>query len=553
MMSKAVADLIYPDSKKDYADYEEIYPVRTNDETAFTTRLSPSPTGFMHIGGLYAALVNRIIAKRSGGCFYLRIEDTDQKRLVEGGVAEIIKTLNEFGIRFDEGPANETEDYGSYGPYRQSLRREIYHAFAKRLVELDKAYLCFCTEEDTEDIRKKQEEENCNLFGYYGKWAKCRNLPEEEVIRRLQNGEEFIIRLKSDKKEGDTRDFYDGIRGPLNMPENVIDTVLIKRDGLPTYHFAHAVDDHLMRTTDVIRGDEWVSSLPTHVQLFETLGFQPPRYWHISPIMKMDGTSRRKLSKRKDPEARVHSFIEMGYPVKAVIDYLLTIASADFEDWRREHPDADITDFPLDITKTGVAGALFDFSKLDNIAKNCVGAMGNEEIFGAVSEWAAQFDEKLNRYIRENGENFQNSIPVWHERRLDVRKWSDLMDFYPYLYDSGFDNCAGEIPEKIQNNVDDVTAILADYLETYDSADDADVWFSKIKSIAEKYNYATKMGKYKKNPEEYRGSIVDVASYIRYAVTSHFDTPDLYGIISVIGAEESVKRVQNFLEKLKQA
>ena len=505
----------------------------------------------MHIGGLYAALINRILAKRSGGTFYLRIEDTDQKRQVEGGVSEIISTLNEFEIQFDEGPANETEDYGNYGPYRQSRRGEIYQAFAKHLVEEDKAYVCFCTEEDIAEIRKKQEEDNCNFLGYYGKWARCRNLPEEEVIARLKRGEEFIIRLKSEGKDGQTREFYDEIRGPLTMPENIIDTVLIKRDGLPTYHFAHAVDDHLMRTTDVIRADEWISSLPIHVQLFETLGFPVPRYSHLSPIMKMDGNSKRKLSKRKDPEARVHHYMELGYPVKAVIDYLLTIASSEFEDWRKEHSDEDITQFPIDVKKTGVAGALFDPDKLDNIAKNCVGAMSGEEIFETVSQWAAQFDEKLNQYISANGERFQNSIPVWHERRLDVRRWSDLMNFYPYLYDSEYDNCSCEIPEKIQNNRGDVISILTDYLASYDSADDSDVWFSKIKVIAEKYNYAVKMGKYKKNPEDYRGSIVDVASYIRFAITSHFDTPDLHQIISVIGAEESIERVSRFLEKLK--
>lgn len=550
-MSKAVAAMIFPDVKNTYAYYEEIYPARTDDSTVYTTRFGPSPTGFMHIGGLYTALINRIFAKRSGGTFYLRIEDTDQKRLVDGGVTEIINTLNEFGIKFDEDPVNETEDYGNYGPYRQSLRKEIYQAFAKYLVENDKAYLCFCSEDDVADIKRQQEEENSNLFGYYGKWARCRNLTDEEVINKLRNGEEFIIRLKSEGKMGLYREFYDGIRGTLTIPENVFDTVLIKRDGLPTYHFAHVIDDHLMRSTDIIRADEWIASLPMHIQMFEMLGFEVPRYYHLSAIMKMEGTSKRKLSKRKDPEARVHFYIETGYPIKAVIDYLLTICSADYENWRKENPDSDIIHFPLDITKTGVSGALFDYNKLDNIAKNCIASMSDEDIYNTVSAWAAQYDVKLDRYIHENNERFIKSIPVWHSRRLDVRKWSDLMEFYPYMYDSSFDNCSCEIPVNIKSKSGDVINILSDYLDSFDFEDDADTWFSKIKTIAEKYNYAIKMSKYKKNPEEYNGSIVDVSSYIRFAITNKFETPDLYQIIRVIGADESTKRIRKFINKIK--
>jgi glutamyl-tRNA synthetase len=550
-MSKAVAAMIFPDIKATYDCYEEMYPARTAASGAYTTRFGPSPTGFMHIGGLYTALINRIVAKRNGGAFYLRIEDTDQKRLLEGGVTEIINTLNEFEIKFDEGPSSETEDYGSYGPYRQSQRKQIYQAFAKYLLENDKAYPCFCSEIDVADIKNQQEVENCNLFGYYGKWARCRNLTDEEVLKKLSNGEEFIIRLKSEGKCGYFRDFNDGIRGTISLPENVFDTVLVKRDGYPTYHFAHVIDDHLMRTTDIIRADEWIASLPIHVQMFEMLGFEVPSYYHLSAIMKMDGSSKRKLSKRKDPEARVHFYIEIGYPSKAVIDYLLTICSADYETWRKEHPNEDIIHFPIDITKMGVSGALFDYNKLDSIAKNCVASMSDEEIYHTVSAWATKFNKKLDHYIYENNECFRKSIPVWHSRRLDVKKWSDLIECYPYIYDSSFDNCTCEVPENIKVKAEDVINILSDYLESFDSTDDANTWFSKIKTIAEKFNYAVKMGDYKKNSEGYNGSIVDVSSYIRFAITNKLDTPDLYQLIGIIGAGESANRIRRFINKLK--
>lgn len=489
--------------------------------------------------------------------FFLRIEDTDQKRQIENGVTEIISALDEFQIRFDEGAVGETEDSGQYGPYRQSRRRELYQAFAKYLVEIGRAYPCFCTAEELEAVRQRQEEADAPQKGYYGQWAPCRDLDEETVLKRIANGDRWIVRMRSGGKLGVSRVYHDMIRGDLSMQENILDAVIIKGDGLPTYHFAHVVDDHLMGTTDVIRADEWIASIPLHVEMFELLGFPVPRYTHLSPIMKNEakedggGVSRRKLSKRKDPEARVGYYDEAGYPVAAVLDYLLTIGSADYEPWREEHMDASIFDFRLDLSKTGAAGALFDFDKLNNVAKKRVGHMSEEQIFDAVSAWAGRYDDKLNRFIRSSGDTFRRSIAVWHERRLDVAKWSDLMELYPYLYDPGFTVDAGAVPEAFLPHKERIPAILADYLEGFDYEDGSDVWFAKVKEVAARHNYCVKMGAYKKHPEDYNGSIADLSSFIRYALTGTTNTPDLHGIIHVIGKEAAVGRINEFLSRLK--
>lgn len=550
-MSKRVADVIFPNLPKTYEEYEAQYPPRN----CAATRFAPSPTGFMHIGGLYTALINCLFAKRNGGVFFLRIEDTDQKRQVENGVTEIIHTLNDFSIRFDEGPASETGDYGSYGPYRQSLRREIYQAYAKYLLEKDLAYPCFCTEEDGVQLRQRQEEENALQKGYYGKWALCRNLTEEQVLEKLAQGQSYVLRLRSSGVDGKFRVFHDELRGDISMPENVMDAVIIKQDGLPTYHFAHVVDDHLMHTSDVIRADEWIASLPLHVQLFETLGFPVPRYTHLSPIAKLepkeDGESfsRRKLSKRKDPEARVHYYDEIGYPVAAVLDYLLTISSADYEPWREENPDAPITGFPLDVKRTGIAGSLFDFNKLNSIARGRVAHMSCGEVYEAVCAWAAKYDGKLSSYIAAEPDRFRRSIPVWHDNRLDVAKWSDLMQMYPYLYDAGCRIDEIPMPEKFAGHAQRIPGILRDYLEGFDPSDDSAAWFDKLRAIAAKYNYAVKMGQYKKHPEDFNGSIADVSSFVRFAITGCTNTPDLHQIIQVIGGEEAGRRVEKFCER----
>ncbi len=549
-MSKLIADKIFPNVKGIH-EYEVKYPERTQDNTVLTTRFGPSPTGFMHIGGLYTALVNYIVAKKSNGTFFLRIEDTDQKRLVKNGVLEIINTLNDFGIKFDEAPIDENNDKGNYGPYIQSFRKEIYQAYAKYLVEKNYAYPCFCTEADIQEIKNYQKLQKSSLIGYAGEWAKCRKLNDEEIIEKLNMGLKFAIRLKANGEIGKYKTFNDGIKGEIIMPENILDIVILKSDGLPTYHFAHVIDDHLMRTTDVIRADEWLSSLPIHVQMFEILGFKVPRYYHLSAIMKMEGNSRRKLSKRKDPEARVGYYNEVGYPQKSVIDYMLTVCSADYEDWRNENPDTDIINFPLDITKTGTSGALFDNEKLDFISKKCIGLMSHEEIKSAVLKWSSQFNKKFYNFLLNNEYYFEKSIPIWHEDRLDVRKWLDLVTFYPYMYDNDFHIDKDSIAEVIIIKKDDVILILNDYVDTFDINDDNDTWFSKIKVIAQKYNYAVQMKAYKKDPTLYNGSIVDVAAFIRYAITQKLETPDIYQIIQLLGRNTSLSRVKKLIEVLK--
>ena len=555
-MSKCVADALFPDIKMTYQEAEALYPPRELPEGAVCTRFAPSPTGFMHIGGLYTALLNSIFTRSRGGVFFLRIEDTDQKRQIENGVTEIIGALDEFQIHFDEGAVGETEDSGRYGPYRQSLRKEIYQAFAKYLVETGRAYPCFCTAGELEEIRDKQEAANALQKGYYGQWAACRDLEEETVLKRIANGDRWIVRMRSGGRLGVSRVYHDMIRGDISMQENILDAVIIKGDGLPTYHFAHVVDDHLMRTTDVIRADEWIASIPLHVEMFEMLGFPVPRYTHLSPIMKNEakedgeGVSRRKLSKRKDPEARVGYYDEAGYPISAVLDYLLTIGSADYEPWREEHMDASIFEFNLDLSKSGAAGALFDFDKLNNVAKKRVGHMSEEQIFASVSAWAERYDAKLHQFIQNNMDTFRRSITVWHEKRLDVAKWSDLMEMYPYMYDPAFSVDAADLPAPFLPHEERIPEILADYLSVFDYDDDAAEWFSKVKEVATRHNYCVKMGAYKKRPEDYNGSIADLSSFIRYALTGTTNTPDLHGIIHVIGKDAAASRVAAFLSKL---
>ena len=551
-MSKLIADAIFPNITKTYEDYEAMYPPRSGTAAKVTTRFGPSPPGFMHIGGLYTALINSLYSKQNGGVVFLRIEDTDQKRQVENGISEIIGTLNDFAVPFDEGPLNETDDHGNYGPYRQSLRRDIYQAFAKYMLERDMAYPCFCTAEDNTSIRDQQEQDNALQKGYYGKWARCRNLTDAEILQKLAEGKKCVIRLRSPGEEGKQRVFHDMLRGDISMPENIMDAVIIKQDGLPTYHFAHVVDDHLMRTTDVIRADEWIASVPLHVQMFEMLNFPVPRYTHLSPITKMEpkedgeGFSKRKLSKRKDPEARVHYYDEVGYPKEAVLDYLLTISSASYEPWRAENPDAPITDFPMDVTRTGIAGAMFDFNKLNSVARIRVSHMSCDAVFDAVSTWSARYDLKLYSYISSQPERFRSSIPIWHDNRLDVAKWSDLMEMYPYIYDNSYDIDAIELPEKFAPHVQRISAILKAYMGSFDYADDASVWFDKIRTVADAHNYAVKMGQYKKHPDNYNGSVADISSFIRFAVTGSLNTPDLHQIIHVIGEEETRRRVEKF-------
>ena len=539
---KDLANLIFPNAK-DISYYEEKYPARNLPEGAVVSRFAPSPTGFVHIGGLYQALVAKEMTKKTNGVFFLRVEDTDQKREVENGVTGIVKSLIDFDILPDEGMVTETEEKGSYGPYKQSERKDIYQAYAKYLLEQGKAYPCFCTPEDLDTIRKKQEGAKVRT-GYYGVWAKCRNLTVEEAAEKIKNGENYIIRFKSPGREDRKIKHHDLIKGNVEFPENDQDIVIIKADGLPTYHFAHAVDDHLMRTTLVIRSDEWLSSVPLHLQLFYELGFRPPKYAHISPIMKNDNGNKRKLSKRKDPEAAVSYYKEEGIPVEAVKEYLLNIANSTFENWRRANPDKSLDEFDFQLNKMSVSGALFDMVKLLDIGKNVISRMSAQEVYENALDWANEYDKELVQIL----ENKDYALKVFgiergnKKPRKDLSKWSDVKENIIYMYEepSNYDF------DKISD--EDAKKVIEEYSKVYDYNDDKQVWFDKIKDVAEKLGYAREVKEYKANPENWPGHVGDVSTVIRVVLTGRRNTPDMYEIMQVLGKDEVTKRFENFVK-----
>lgn len=539
-MSKELAELLLGHIKTTPEQIEEKYPPRSVEGSV--TRFAPSPTGFMHIGGLFAALICQRVAHQTNGVFYLRIEDTDKKREVEGGVEEIVNSLAAFGIHFDEGATSSTTETGNYGPYRQSQRAEIYQTFAKKLVEQGKAYPCFCTEEELENIRKKQEEIKANP-GYYGEWAVHRDMPFEEVKKLVEQGKPYVLRLKSNGSLDKKIQIKDGIKGKIEMPQNDQDVVLLKSDGIPTYHFAHVVDDHLMGTTDVIRGDEWISSLPIHLQLFYELGWKAPKYAHIAPVMKMEGSSKRKLSKRKDPEAAVSYYHQMGYPADSVIEYLLNLANSSYEDWRRQNPDLPHEDYKLDMKKMSVSGALFDIIKLNDISKTVISKMTAEKVYDLALEWAEEYDRDFARLLKEDKDYAVKILSIGRggkKPRKDIAKWSDVKDYMAYFYDELYNEAQPEAPVDPQ--------IINEYIKIFDIADDKDTWFSKIRDMSEKLGYAGDMKAYKAEPEKYKGNVGDVSTVIRIAVTGRSNTPDLYDIMQIIGNERVQKRLGKYVK-----
>ena len=542
---KDLANAIFPEAK-DITYYEEKYPERNLKEGAIVTRIAPSPTGFVHIGGLYQGLIAKKLAKQTDGVFFVRIEDTDQKRQIENGTLEIIESLNKFGFEPDEGMINETESKGSYGPYRQSMRKEIYQSYAKYLIEQGKAYPCFCTPEDLEEMREKQENAKIRP-GYYGVWARCRNITVEEAIEKINNGEKYIVRFKSPGREDRKIKHHDVIKGNVDFPENDQDIVIIKADGLPTYHFAHAIDDHLMRTTHVIRGDEWLSSVPLHLQLFHELGFKAPKYAHIAPIMKNDNGNKRKLSKRKDPEAAVSYYDEMGIPKEAVNEYLLNIANSNFENWRRANKDKSIDEFELQLNKMSVSGALFDMVKLLDVGKTVISKFTAEEVYENASNWAKTYDKELEEMLQDKeyalkifGIERGNKKP-----RKDIAKWSDVKENIEYMYDEKFLSKEQEYPYQVINEKDDVDKILDLYMEKYyNENDDKQQWFDKIKELAGELGYAKEVKEYKANPDIYKAHVGDVSTVLRVALTGRTNTPDMYEIMQVLGKESIKKRFE---------
>lgn len=550
MSFEKLADIMFPDVDKEREYYLEKYPKRNLKEGAKVTRYAPSPTGFQHIGGVFAALINERLASQSEGVFYLRIEDTDQKREVKGAIADTIATMNNFGMNFTEGMTGEETEVGAYGPYKQSLRKEIYKTFAKDLVKKGLAYPCFCTPEELNAVREKQMAEKV-IPGYHGEYAVCRNIAPEDAVKRIENGESYIVRLKSPGSPENRVEFHDLIKGDISFPENDQDIVIIKSDGLPTYHFAHAIDDALMHTTDVIRGEEWLSSLPIHLQLFSILGFETPNYAHIPNVMKMEeGTNKkRKLSKRKDPESAVSYYKEEGYPMVSVIEYLLNIINSSYEEWREENPDADYHDFHVELDKMSKSGALFDILKLNDVSKNVISKIKAVDVYNYYIEWAKEFDTEMYDLVTKNEAIMKEVFNIDKEGpkpRKDFAKWNDVREKIFYFFDELFDKDENiELPKTLE--LEEAKRVIEAYEKAYNFNTDQETWFSELKALAVELGYATDRKKYKKNPEEYKGMVSDVAGAVRAALTHRANTPDLYTIMQIMGEEKVRERFKKFI------
>lgn len=542
----ALAELLFPHITKTPEQCEKRFPKRALKEGVRVTRYAPSPTGFMHIGNLFSAFISERVAHTTGGVFYVRIEDTDKKREVEGGVNGILRDLAAFGCTVDEGVISEQEEKGDYGPYRQSSRKEIYHIFAKSLVEKGFAYPCFCSAEALDEVRKKQEKEK-KTTGYYGSYAVCRELSLEEIKKNIEAGKPYVVRLRSPGREDGKVFFDDMIKGRIEMPENTQDIVLLKTDGIPTYHFAHAVDDHLMGTTHVVRGDEWIASAPIHLQLFRLLGFKPPKYAHIAPLMKEEDGGKRKLSKRKDPEAAVSFYFEQGYPASSVREYLLTLANSNFEEWRKVNKTASQDDFPFNLKKMSSSGALFDLVKFDDVSKNVISGMTADEMYESISNWAQSNDPEFFKIFTANPDFSRYIFTIdrtGKNPRKDIAKWSEVPEYTSYFFGRP---SSYEMPENLCR--EDINAALLKYAEVYDQNADKDCWFEGIKSMCPELSFCPNVKEYKQNPEAYKGHVGDLSTVLRVAVTGRRNTPDLYEIMKLLGEKEVVARLKKAAER----
>jgi len=543
-----LAELLFPDVTLLPEDMEKRYPERQLKEGARVTRLAPSPTGFLHFGNLFTGTVAYRTAKVTDGIFFVRVEDTDQKRKVEGAVEVMLGGLEAFGVVADEGVVGEDIEKGDYGPYYQSQRKEIYHVFAKSLIKQDLAYPCFCSAEELDEIRAAQENES--VKGYWGEYAKCRKLTYEEIEANIKEGKPWTLRLKSPGDLEKKCFFDDMIKGKIEMPENVQDVVLLKSDGIPTYHFAHAVDDHLMRTTHVVRGDEWISSCPIHLQLFRVLGFKAPKFAHVAPIMKEEDGNKRKLSKRKDPEAAVTYYIEKGYPKESVNEYILTLANSNFEDWRKANPRESQDAFPFNLKKMSVSGALFDMTKFNDVSKNVISLMSAKQVYDYTCQWAEQYDKDFFALISRDEEYSVNILNIDRETpkpRKDIASLSEIKDYVSYFFDETYEKNY-EMPENITKDM--AKEILEAYLKEFNPDDDKQQWFDRIKALCEPLGYTPNVKEYKKNPEAFKGHVGDVSTVIRLAVTGRRNTPDLYAIMSLLGEERVKERLYDAIANM---
>ncbi len=539
---QALSQLLFPHVTTTPQELEDRFPLRNVPEGAVITRMAPSPTGFVHLGNLVQGTISERMAHQSGGVLFLRVEDTDAKREVPGAVEVLIDTLEHYGIRFDEG-ATHDGDSGIYGPYRQRQRADIYHVYAKKLVEEGQAYPCFCTEEELAAMRQQQEANKENT-GYYGKYAMWRDRSLKEIKEKLDAGMSWVLRFRSTGSIENQFKFDDLVKGKLTVTENNIDHVLLKSDGIPTYHFAHAVDDHLMRTTHVVRGDEWMATLPFHIQLFKALGFKLPKYVHIGPLMKMDGSSKRKLSKRKDPELALTYYKAEGFPIQAVQEYLMTVLNSNFEDWRRANPDAPLNDFKFSPKKLNPAGSLFDYAKLTDVSKNEIAKMSAETAYTLLIQWAKEFDADFATKLEADPAYATAILAIGRggkKPRKDLATWKEAKPYMGFFYDEYMHKPVFD--EKFSKET--VQSILSKFIDRFDYADDSAQWFDKVKAITEEIGFTTDMKAYKANPDAFPGTVADVSAMIRMAVTGKTNSPDLYTVMQILGYDRTVDRIRN--------
>lgn len=556
-----LAELLFPDVREIPEDMEKRYPPRELPEGAKVTRFAPSPTGFVHFGGLFPSTVGDRLAHQSGGVFYLRIEDTDAKREVPGAAEALIRTLETYGINFDEGAILGDDgkicDKGNYGPYKQSLRGPIYHVYAKQLVKEGKAYPCFSTEEELEglqQINKKEEIKNTDWEAVAAQrkaeMLARRNFTIEEVEANLKAGMPFVLRILADGDPEKKIKFTDLVKGNMEVTENDEDFVLLKSDGIPTYHFAHAVDDHLMGTTHVIRGEEWLPSLPKHIQLFRYLGFRLPKYMHIAQIMRLDENGNKKKLSKRDMGANMDEYTQMGYCPEAVCEYVMTLLNSNYEEWRMQNPTASYKEFPFSIKKMSVSGCLFDFDKLGDVSKNVVSKMTAEQVYEATAKWAKSFDPDFYSVFTRDPDFTKAVLAIGrggNKPRKDFGRWDEVKGYMGFMFDELF-NVEEEYPEKFPKEV--IKSALEKFVATYDEDDDQNVWFGKIKDIAASIGFAADMKEYKANPEAFGGNVADVSMFLRLAVTGKMNSPDMYSVMKILGGDKVKARIGDMTERL---
>ena len=561
MDNNYLAQLLFPHITETPADIEAIYPARQLPEGAKVTRFAPSPTGFVHFGGLFPSTVGERLAHQSGGVFYLRIEDTDAKREVEGAAEGLIKTLAKYGINFDEGAILDENgniaDKGAYGPYKQSQRGKIYQTYAKQLVREGKAYPCFTTEEELDElqaINKKEEIKNTDwqaeAEAKKAAMLAGRSFTIEEVEAHLAQGHPFVLRILALGDPEKKTKFTDLVKGNLEIPENDEDFVLLKSDGIPTYHFAHAVDDHLMGTTHVIRGEEWLPSLAKHLQLFRYLGFKTPKYLHIAQIMRLDENGNKKKLSKRDMGANMDDYTGMGYCPEAVCEYVMTLLNSNYEEWRMQNPDKSYTEFPFNIKKMSVSGCLFDFDKLNDVSKNVISRMDAETVTRAVTEWALEFDRPFGELLAANGETAKAVFAIGRggkKPRKDLATWKDAKPYMGFIFDECFEvECA--YPDKFPK--EDIVTVFDSFLATFDMSDDMNTWFEKIKVIAAENGYTPDMKAYKADPTAFKGNVADVSMFLRLAVTGKLNAPDMYSVMQILGKEKVTERIEKMKASL---